>query len=57
MARKKVTIIGGGATGGAMAQRLVERDICDVVVQDDPQFAGTMHHGKVLDESEEVRHG
>jgi malate dehydrogenase len=52
MARKKVTIIGGGATGGAMAQRLVERDICDVVIQDDPQFAGTMHHGKALDEGQ-----
>ena len=25
MARKKVTIIGAGATGGAMAQRLIER--------------------------------
>lgn len=52
MARKKVTIVGAGATGGAMAQRLIERDICDVVLQDDPQFAGTMHHGKALDESE-----
>ena len=52
MARKKVTIIGGGATGGAMAQRLIERDICDVVIQDDPQFAGSMHHGKALDESQ-----
>ena len=52
MARKKVTIIGAGATGGAMAQRLVEKNICDVVLQDDPQFAGTMHFGKALDESE-----
>ncbi len=52
MSRKKVTIIGAGATGGAMAQRLIERDICDVVLQDDPQFAGTMHFGKALDESE-----
>lgn len=50
MPRKKVTIVGAGMTGGAMAQRLVERDICDVVLQDDPQFAGTMHHGKALDE-------
>jgi malate dehydrogenase len=39
-------------TGGAMAQRLIERDICDVVLQDDPQFAGTMHFGKALDESQ-----
>jgi malate dehydrogenase len=52
MARKKVTIIGAGMTGGAMAQRLIERDICDVVLQDDPQFAGTMHFGKALDESQ-----
>ncbi|MFN0095151.1 MAG: malate dehydrogenase [Dehalococcoidia bacterium] len=52
MARKKVTIIGAGATGGAMAQRLIERNIADVVLQDDPQFAGTMHHGKALDEME-----
>ena len=50
MPRKKVTIIGAGMTGGAMAQRLIERDICDVVLQDDPQFAGTMHFGKALDE-------
>ncbi len=52
MARKKVTIVGAGMTGGAMAQRLIELDICDVVLQDDPQFAGTMHHGKALDESQ-----
>ncbi len=52
MARKKVTIIGAGMTGGAMAERLIETDICDVVLQDDPQFAGTMHHGKALDESQ-----
>jgi len=52
MARKKVTIIGAGMTGGAMAQRLIERDICDIVLQDDPQFAGTMHFGKALDESQ-----
>ena len=52
MPRKKVTIVGAGMTGGAMAQRLVERGICDVVLQDDPQFAGTMHFGKALDESQ-----
>lgn len=52
MVRKKVTIIGAGMTGGAMAQRLIEKDICDVVLQDDPQFAGTMHFGKALDESQ-----
>jgi malate dehydrogenase len=47
--RKKVTVIGGGMTGGAIAQRLVEKGIADVVIQDDPQFAGTLHHGKALD--------
>jgi malate dehydrogenase len=52
MARKKVTIVGAGMTGGAMAQRLIELDICDVVLQDEPQYAGTMHHGKALDESQ-----
>ena len=52
MPRKKVTIVGGGMTGGAMAQRLIERNIGDVILQDDPQFAGTMHLGKALDESE-----
>lgn len=52
MGRKKVTIVGAGMTGGAMAQRLIERDICDVVLQDDPQFAGTMHFGKALDEAQ-----
>ncbi len=52
MPRKKVTIVGAGMTGGAMAQRLIERDICDVILQDDPQFAGTMHFGKALDESQ-----
>lgn len=48
-ARKKVTVIGGGMTGGAIAQRLVELNLADVVIQDDPQFAGTLHHGKALD--------
>ncbi len=48
-ARKKVTVIGGGMTGGAIAQRLVEKGIADVVIQDDPQFAGSLHHGKALD--------
>ena len=51
-ARKKVTVVGGGMTGGAIAQRLVESGIADVVIQDDPQFAGTLHHGKALDETQ-----
>ncbi len=50
--RKKVTVIGGGMTGGAIAQRLVEQGVADVVIQDDPQFAGTLHHGKALDMSQ-----
>jgi len=36
-------------TGGAMAQRLVEKDYCDVVLQDEPSIVETMHHGKALD--------
>jgi len=47
--RKKVTVVGGGMTGGAIAQRLVEKNVADVVIQDDPQFAQTLHHGKALD--------
>jgi malate dehydrogenase len=50
--RKKVTVVGGGMTGGAIAQRIVERGVADVVIQDDPQFAGTLHHGKALDEQQ-----
>jgi len=50
--RKKVTVVGGGMTGGAIAQRLVERNVADVVVQDDPQYAQTLHHGKALDETQ-----
>ncbi len=49
MPRKKVTVVGGGMTGGAIAQRLVELNIADVIIQDDPQFAGTLHQGKALD--------
>jgi len=52
MPRKKVTIVGAGMTGGAMAQRLIERDICDVVLQDDPQYAGTMTDGTSHDEGQ-----
>jgi malate dehydrogenase len=47
--RKKVTIVGAGMTGGAMAQRLVEKGYCDVVLQDEPSIVETMHHGKALD--------
>lgn len=46
-ARKKVTIVGGGQTGGMMAYRLAERNICDIVIKDVPEFG--QHHGKALD--------
>ena len=48
-ARKKVTVVGAGMTGGAIAQRLVEKGYCDVVLQDEPSIVETMHHGKALD--------
>jgi malate dehydrogenase len=46
-ARKKVTIVGGGQTGGMMAYRLAEKNICDIVIKDVAEFA--QHHGKALD--------
>ena len=46
-ARKKVTIVGGGQTGGIMAYRLAEKNICDIVIKDVPEFG--QHHGKALD--------
>jgi malate dehydrogenase len=52
VSRKQVTIVGAGTTGGAMAERLIERNVCNVILQDDPQFMGTMHHGKALDEAQ-----
>jgi malate dehydrogenase len=48
-ARKKVTIIGAGMTGGAIAERLAGKAICDVVLKDEPSIVETMHHGKALD--------
>lgn len=50
--RKKVTIVGAGMTGGAIAQRLVEKGYCDVVLQDEPSIVETMHHGKALDSAQ-----
>ena len=47
MARKKVTIVGGGQTGGIMAYRLAQMNICDIVMKDVAEFA--QHHGKALD--------
>ncbi len=40
-ARKKVTIVGAGMTGGAIAQRLVEQGYCDVVLKDYPSIVAT----------------
>ena len=51
-ARKKVTIAGAGNTGGEMAQRLAEKNICDIVLKDEPSIVETMHHGKALDSAQ-----
>src|SRR5262245_54169691 len=45
--RKKVTIVGGGQTGGIMAYYLAQKNICDIVIKDVAEFA--QHHGKALD--------
>ncbi|CAK0766977.1 Malate dehydrogenase [Gammaproteobacteria bacterium] len=45
--RKKVTIVGGGQTGGMMAYHLAAKNICDIVIKDVPEFA--QHYGKALD--------
>jgi len=44
--RKKVTIVGAGATGGTMAQILMEKGICDIVLID---IAEGLPQGKALD--------
>jgi malate dehydrogenase len=44
--RKKVTIVGAGATGGTMAQILQEKGICDVVLID---IVEGLPQGKALD--------
>ena len=51
-ARKKVTVVGAGMTGGAIAQRLVELGYCDVVLKDEPSIVETMHQGKALDSAQ-----
>jgi len=50
--RKKVTIAGAGMTGGEMAQRLAEKNICDIILKDEPSIVETMHHGKALDSAQ-----
>jgi malate dehydrogenase len=44
--RKKVTIVGAGATGGTMAQILLEKGICDIVLVD---VVEGLPQGKALD--------
>jgi malate dehydrogenase len=44
--RKKVTIIGAGATGGTMAQILMQKGICDIVIID---IVEGLPQGKALD--------
>ncbi len=44
--RKKVTIVGAGATGGTMAQILLEKGICDIVLVD---VIEGLPQGKALD--------
>nr|BAL58654.1 malate dehydrogenase, NAD-dependent [Candidatus Acetothermum autotrophicum] len=46
--RPKVSIIGAGATGATMAQRLVETNLCDVVMLDIPERENPTK-GKALD--------
>lgn len=46
MSRPKVTVIGAGNVGATTAQRLAERDICDVVLVD---IVEGMPQGKALD--------
>jgi malate dehydrogenase len=55
-ARKKVTIVGSGQTGGMMVHRLAEKNICDIVIQDISEqesvargIPPAQHHGKALD--------
>jgi malate dehydrogenase len=46
MSRKKVTVIGAGNVGATTAQRLAEKDLCDVVLVD---IVEGMPQGKALD--------
>jgi malate dehydrogenase len=46
--RPKVSIIGAGATGATMAQRLVEKNLCNVVMLDIPERENPTK-GKALD--------
>ena len=46
--RKKVTVVGAGNVGSALAQRLCELEVADIVLVDIPQTEG-MPAGKALD--------
>jgi malate dehydrogenase len=46
MARKKVTVVGAGNVGATTAQRLVDKELCDVVLID---IVEGMPQGKALD--------
>ncbi|MGH7910902.1 MAG: lactate/malate family dehydrogenase, partial [Candidatus Dormibacteraceae bacterium] len=46
MARYKVTVVGAGNVGATTAQRLAERDYCDVVLVD---IVDGLPQGKALD--------
>ncbi len=46
MSRKKITVIGAGNVGATTAQRLAEKDLCDVVLVD---IVEGMPQGKALD--------
>lgn len=48
MKRKKITVVGAGFVGATSAQRIVEKDLGDVVLLDIPQ-TGDMPKGKALD--------
>ncbi|PJC73945.1 MAG: malate dehydrogenase [Syntrophobacterales bacterium CG_4_8_14_3_um_filter_49_14] len=48
---KKVTVVGAGNVGGTVAQRLVEKDLCDVVLFD---IIEGIPQGKALDLTEAV---
>jgi malate dehydrogenase len=49
MARKKVTVVGGGFVGSTTAHRLADRELCDVVLID---IIEGMPQGKALDLAE-----
>ena len=48
MARKKITLIGGGQIGGNLALLAAQKELGDVVIYDIPQAEG-MTKGKSLD--------